>query len=153
MFMQLTGTTMTHIPYKGTSPALVDLVGGNVDVFFDNISSSAQFHTGNKLHMLAVADDKRSPLLPQVPTLMESKVPMEAVTFFSVVAPPGTPPAIAAAMQKAIAGVLALPDVKQRFAEQGAVPRGWSPEETGAFIRNESDKWNKVIQSANVKLG
>lgn len=153
LFMQATGTTMNHIPYKGTAPALVDLVGGNVDVFFDNISSSAQFHTGNRLRILAVADDKRSPLLPQVPTLNESKVPMEAVTFFSVVAPPGTPAAAAAEMQKAIAAALALPDIRQKFAEQGAEPSGWSPEQTGVFIRKESDKWNKVIKSANVSLG
>jgi tripartite-type tricarboxylate transporter receptor subunit TctC len=152
LFMQVTGTKMTHIPYKGTAPALVDLVGGNVDVFFDNISSSAQFHTGNKLHILAVADEHRSPALPQVPTLMESKVPMEAVTFFSIVAPPGTPAAAVGTMQKAVAAALALPDVKQKFIEQGAEPRGWSPEQTGAFIKRESDKWNKVIKSANVTL-
>ena len=152
MFMQLTGTRMTHIPYKGTAPALVDLVGGNVDVFFDNISSSAQFHIGNKLRILAVADDERSPALPQVPTLIESKVQMEAVTFFTVVAPPGTPAAAVATAQKAIAAALALPDVKQKFAEQGAQPGGGSPKQTGAFIRRESEKWNKVIKSANVTL-
>ena len=152
MFMQLTGTKMTHIPYKGTAPALVDLVGGNVDVFFDNISSSAQFHIGNKLRILAVADDERSPALPQVPTLIESKVQMEAVTFFTVVAPPGTPAAAVGTAQKAIAAALALPDVKQKFAEQGAQPGGGSPEQTGAFIRRESEKWNKVIKSANVTL-
>ena len=152
LFMQITGTRMTHVPYKGTAPALVDLVGGNVDVFFDNISSSAQFHLGNKIRVLAVADEKRSAALPQVPTLVEWKVPVEAVTFFTVVAPPATPAATVAAMQKAIAAALALPDVKQKFIEQGAEPRGWTPEQTGAFIRRESDKWNKVIKSANVTL-
>ncbi|MDB5943915.1 MAG: tctC [Ramlibacter sp.] len=152
MFMQLTGTKMTHIPYKGTAPALVDLVGGNVDVFFDNLSSSAQFHIGNKIRILAVADDQRAPTLANVPTLNESKVPMEAVTFFTVVAPPGTPAASVAAMQKAVAAALALPDVRQKFGEQGAEPRGWSPEQTGEFIRRESDRWNKVIKSANVTL-
>jgi tripartite-type tricarboxylate transporter receptor subunit TctC len=152
LFMQITGTKMIHVPYKGTAPALVDLVGGNVDVFFDNISSSAPFHLSNKIRILAVADEKRSAALPQVPTLLESKVPMEAVTFFSVVAPPATPAAIASAMQKAIAAALALPDVKQKFIEQGAEPRGWTPEQTGIFIRRESEKWNKVIKSANVTL-
>ncbi|MFC5497663.1 Bug family tripartite tricarboxylate transporter substrate binding protein [Caenimonas terrae] len=152
LFMEVTGTKMVHIPYKGTAPALVDLVGGNVDVFFDNISSSAQFHNNNKLRILAVADEHRSAALPQVPTLLESRVPMEAVTFFSIVAPPGTPAAVVTAMYKAVAAVLALPDVKQKFTEQGAEPRGWSPEQTGAFIRRESDKWNKVIKSANVTL-
>ncbi len=125
MFMEETGTRMTHVPYKGTAPALVDLVGGVVDVFFDNISSSAQFHLGQKIRILAVADKERSPALPEVPTLIESKVPMEAVTFFSVVAPPGTPSEIAASMQKSIAAALALPDVKQKFLDQGAQPGGW----------------------------
>ena len=153
MFMQLTGTDMVHIPYKGTAPALVDLVGGQVDVFFDNIASSATFHTAGKTHILAVADEKRSPLLPQVPTFVESRVPgMVAVTFFSMVAPPGTSREVIAATHKAFSGALALPDVKQKFAEQGATPGGWSPEQTARFIRDESAKWGKVIKTANVTV-
>lgn len=152
MFMQLTGTRMIHVPYKGTAPALVDMVGGNVDVFFDNLGSSAQFHIGNKLRILAVADEQRAKPLPDVPTLIESKVPMEAVTFFSVVAPPGTPASAVAAAHKAIAAALALPDVRQKFTEQGAQPGGGSPSQAAAFIKRESDKWNKVIKSANVTL-
>lgn len=153
LFMQLTGTEMTHIPYRGTAPALVDLVGGQVDVFFDNLSSSAQFHAAGKLRILAVADAARSTALPQVPTFEESKVAgMNAVTFFSVVAPPGTPPATATALQKLLADAMAMPDVKAKFAEQGAEPRGWSTEQTGRFIQAESAKWNKVIKSANVTL-
>ncbi|MGQ2923237.1 MAG: Bug family tripartite tricarboxylate transporter substrate binding protein [Hydrogenophaga sp.] len=153
LFMQLTGTEMTHIPYRGTAPALTDLLGGQVDVFFDNLSSSAQYHSAGKLRILAVADAVRSTVLPQVPTFEESKVAsMNAVTFFSVVAPPGTPPATAVAMQKLLAEAMAMPDVKARFAEQGAEPRGWSPEQAGRFIQAESDKWNKVIKSANVTL-
>lgn len=153
LFMQLTGTEMTHIPYRGTAPALVDLVGGQVDVFFDNLSSSAQFHAAGKLRILAVADAARSTALPQVPTFEESKVTgMNAVTFFSVVAPPGTPPATATALQKLLADAMAMPDVKAKFAEQGAEPRGWSTEQTSRFIQAESAKWNKVIKSANVTL-
>lgn len=153
MFMQLTGTQMTHIPYKGTAPALVDLVGGNVDVFFDNISSSAQFHTGGKLKVLAVADDKRSPALPDVPTFAEQKLPaMKAVTFFSIVAPPGTPKDAVQYAHKAFSEALAAPDVRQKFLEQGAVPGGMSPEQAGRFIRDESDRWSKVIRSAKVTV-
>lgn len=153
LFMQLTGTKMVHVPYKGTAPALVDLVGGQVDVFFDNIASSAGFHSNGKLKILAVADEQRSPILPQVPTFEEQKVPgMIAVTFFSVVAPPGTPPALAESLQRTFATALQNPDVKQKFAEQGAEPRGWTPERTGQFIRTESARWSKVIQSANVKV-
>jgi tripartite-type tricarboxylate transporter receptor subunit TctC len=153
MFMQLTGTDMVHIPYKGTAPALVDLVGGSVDVFFDNIASSATFHNGGKTHILAVADQKRSPLLPQVPTLVESKVPgMVAVTFFTMVAPAGTPKDVVAYAHKAFATALAAPDVKQKFAEQGATPGGGSPEQAGDFIRSESVKWSRVIKAANVTV-
>ena len=153
MFMQLTGIDMVHVPYKGTAPALVDLVGGQVDLFFDNIASSATFHNGGKTRILAVADEKRSPLLPQVPTFEESKVPgMVAVTFFSMVAPPGTPKEAVDYAYKAFSGALQSPDVKQKFAEQGATPAGWSPEKSGQFIRKESDKWGKVIKSAKVMV-
>jgi tripartite-type tricarboxylate transporter receptor subunit TctC len=153
LFMQITGTRMNHIPYKGTAPALVDLVGGNVDVFFDNISSAATFHTGNKIKVLAVADEQRSQALPQVPTFAQGGVQgMNAVTFFSMVAPPGTPADVVNYAQKHVAAALALPDVKQKFIEQGAEPRGWPPQQTGEFIRKESEKWNNVIKSANVTV-
>ncbi|MFL6693786.1 MAG: Bug family tripartite tricarboxylate transporter substrate binding protein, partial [Ramlibacter sp.] len=121
--------------------------------FFDNISSSAQFHQAGKLRILAVADEQRSRTLPQVPTFVEAGLPgMLAVTFFSVVAPPGTPAAIASTLQKQIAEALAEPDVRQKFAEQGADARGWSPEQTGRFIQADTDKWKKVIRAANVTL-
>jgi tripartite-type tricarboxylate transporter receptor subunit TctC len=153
MFMQLTGTEMVHIPYKGTAPALVDIVGGNVDVFFDNISSSAQFHAGGKLKILAVADQKRSQLLPQVPTFVESRIPgMVAVTFFSMVAPPGTPKAAIEYAHKHFSAALETPEIQQKFAAQGATPAGWTPERSGEFIRGESAKWSRVIKSANVTL-
>lgn len=153
LFMQLTGTEMVHVPYRGTAPALVDLVAGQVHVFFDNLSSSAQFHAAGKLRILAVADAERSKVLPQVPTFAEAKVSgMNAVTFFSVVAPPGTPSAVASNVQQAIASAMAQPDVKARFVEQGAEPRGWTPERSGAFIQAESDRWNQVIKSAGVTL-
>lgn len=153
MFMQLTGTKMLHVPYKGTAPALVDIMGGNVDVFFDNISSSAPYHTTGKLRVLAVADDQRSPALPDVPTFAEAKVPgMQAVTFFSMVAPPGTPKEVVAYAHKHVAAALAAPDVKQKFLDQGALPAGWTPEQTGQFIRQESERWSKVIKSANVTV-
>lgn len=154
LFMELTGTKMVHIPYRGTAPALAALVSGQVDVFFDNISSSAPYDRSGQLRILAVADEHRSPELPQVPTFVESHVPgMKALTFFAVVAPPGTPKTIASTLQKAIAAVLALPDVKQKFIAQGAEPRGWSPAQTGKFIRSESSQWKAVIKSAHVTLG
>jgi tripartite-type tricarboxylate transporter receptor subunit TctC len=153
MFMSLTGTNMVHVPYKGTAPALVDLIGGQVDVFFDNLSSSLPQHQGGKLRILGVADEQRSPALPNVPTLVESKIPgMLAVTWFAVVAPPGTPAAIVNSYQSAMASALAQPDVRQKFAEQGAEARGWTPDRTQRFIATESERWGGVIKKANVTL-
>jgi tripartite-type tricarboxylate transporter receptor subunit TctC len=153
LFMQLTGTKMIHVPYKGTAPALVDLVGGTVDVFFDNISSSAVFDRAGKLKVLAVADEQRSPVLPNVPTFAQAGLPgMNAVTFFTMVAPPGTPQADVAYAYKAVSQALSQPDIRKQFAEQGAEARGWTPEKTAEFIRAESDKWAKIIKSANVTL-
>ena len=153
MFMSLTGTSLLHVPYKGTAPALVDLMGGQVDVFFDNLSSSMVHHRAGKLKVLAVADSHRSPALPDVPTFAEAGLPaMNAVTWFAVMAPPATPDGVVRTVHKAMAEALALPDVKQKFAEQGAEPRGWSPEETGRFVRAEADKWGKVVKAANVTI-
>ncbi|MBN9372345.1 MULTISPECIES: tripartite tricarboxylate transporter substrate binding protein [unclassified Hydrogenophaga] len=153
LFMQLTGTRMVHIPYRGTAPALTDLVGGQVDVFFDNIASSAQYHQGKRIKVLAVADSRRSKALPDVPSFAELKLPdMQAVTFFGVVAPAGTPNAVAQQIQKHFAEAMALPDVREKFAAQGAEPGGQTPQQTAAFIKAESDKWARVIKTANVTL-
>lgn len=153
LFMQMTGTQMNLVPYKGTAPALIDLIGGTVDVFFDNISSSLQHHRGGKVRILAVADVQRSKALPEIPTFADQNLPgMQAVTFFSVVAPPGTPTTVAATAQSQIAQALEAPDVRAKFAEQGAEPRGWSPAQTAKFIQTETDRWAKVIRSANVSL-
>ncbi len=153
MFMQLTSTTMIHVPYKGSTPALLDIVAGNVDVFFDNISSAAQFHNSNKLRVLAVADAERSPALPNIPTFTETKLPgMRAVTFFTIVAPPGTPKEVVTYAHKQFASALSVTEVIQKFLAQGAVPGGGTPEKTAEFIRAESDRWSKIIKNANVIL-
>jgi tripartite-type tricarboxylate transporter receptor subunit TctC len=153
LFMQQTGTKMVHVAYRGTAPALNDLVGGQVDVFFDNIASSAQYHQSGRIKVLAVADERRSSALPQVPTFGELKVDgMNAVTFFSVVAPAGTPADTVAQLQKNFRTALELPDVRQKFAAQGADPGGQSPQDTARFIKAESEKWARVIKTANVTL-
>ncbi|MEY3252887.1 MAG: hypothetical protein RL227_1860 [Pseudomonadota bacterium] len=153
MFMSLVGGDMLHIPYKGTAPALVDLMGGQVDVFFDNLGSALAQHRAGKIRILAVADEQRAAALPGVPTFAESGLKdMVAVTWFAVVAPPETPAAIVQARHTALAEALALPDVRQKFLDQGAEPRGWSPEQTGQFIRAETAKWQRVIKTANVKV-
>lgn len=151
LFMSLTGIEMVHVPYKGTAPALVDLMGSQVDVFFDNLASSMQHHRAGKLRILAVADAQRSKALPEVPTFAQLGLPgMDAVTWFGLVAPPGTPAALVDAYQQAFAKALADPEVARKFAEQGADPRGESPAQAARFIRAETEKWQKVIKSANV---
>jgi tripartite-type tricarboxylate transporter receptor subunit TctC len=153
LFMSLTGTDIIHVPYKGTAPALVDLIGGQVDLFFDNLSSSLQHHQANKLRILAVADEQRSTLLASVPTFADAKLPaMNSITWFAIVAPPNTPPAIITNLQRSFAAAIALPDIRMIFLEQGAEPRGWSVEQTQRFIKSESDKWSTVIKSAKVVL-
>jgi tripartite-type tricarboxylate transporter receptor subunit TctC len=103
MFMHLTGTDMLHVPYKGSAPALFDLMAGNVDIFFDNLGAAAQFHESGKLRILAVADYQRSKILPQVPTFAEQKLPsMQAITFFTLVAPPGTSSAMVDSIYKSV---------------------------------------------------
>lgn len=153
LFQTLTSTHMLHIPYKGTAPALADLAGGQVDVFFDNLSSSAALQKGGKIRILAVADTKRSPALPSVPSFTEAGVSgMVAVTWFAVVAPSGTPPAVVQSLNTAIVEALRMPDVQQRFAEQGAEVVGNTPEQMGRFVRDEAVKWQKVIRDSSVTV-
>jgi len=153
LFMTLTDTEMVHVPYKGTAPALVDIMAGQVDVFFDNLSSSMGHHRAGKLRILAVADSQRSPALNDVPTFAELGLPeMNAVTWFAVMAPPGTPESTVQPIQKRIADALKLPDVQEKFLQQGAEPRGWSPQETGRFVKGEVEKWGRIVKSAKVKI-
>ncbi|HEY4066363.1 MAG TPA: tripartite tricarboxylate transporter substrate binding protein [Burkholderiaceae bacterium] len=153
LFMMLTGTEMVHVPYKGTAPALIDLMGGQVDIFFDNLSSSMSQHRAGKVRILAVADDHRSPLLESIPTFAELGLPkMSAVTWFALMAPPGTPQATADAIQRAVAGVLKLQDVQRRFAEQGAEPLAYTPTQTAAFVKSEAEKWANVIKISHVSI-
>ena len=153
LFQSLTGARMTHIPYKGTAPALTDLIGGQVDVFFDNLASSLPLHKSNRLRILAVADSKRSSLLPGVPSVVEGGLPgMVAVTWFAAVAPPGTPPAVVQQLNAAFVEAIRLPDVKARFAEQGAEPVGNTSEQMGRFVRDEAVRWARIIKDANVTV-
>ena len=144
---------MVHVPYKGTAPALTDLAGGQIDVFFDNLSSSASLHKSERIRILAVADRKRSSVLPNVPTFAESGLPsMQAVTWFGVVAPEGTPQKTVQALQTAIADVLKQQEVRQKFAEQGAEAVGNRSDEMAKFISSEAARWSKVIREANVTI-
>jgi tripartite-type tricarboxylate transporter receptor subunit TctC len=156
LFAGLSNTQMVHIPYKGTGPAIADLLGGQVDLFFDNLSSSIKYHQAGKLRILAVADDQRSAVLPDVPTFRESGLPamknMTAEVWYAVVAPPKTPPAVAEVFQKAFAAALAQPEIKKKLADLGVDAQGWPRDKTGAFFKEEMDKWGKVVKDNNVVL-
>lgn len=153
LFETLTGTQMLHIPYKGTAPALTDLAGGQVDVFFDNLGASAALHKSGRIRIIAVADTKRSPVIKDVPTFAELGLAgMQAVTWFAVVAPPGTPPAIVQALNAAFVEALRLPEVQARFAEYGAETVANTPEQMAQFVRGETVRWAKVIKDANVTV-
>jgi len=153
LFEKLTGTKMIHIPYRGTTPALQDIMGGTVDIFFDNLGSSMNLHTGGKLRILGVCDTKRASLLPDVPTVQEAGVPdFSAVTWFAMMAPKGTPDAIIAKLNAAVTDILKQPDVQAAFEKQGVQPAPMSIEATAKFINEERVRWGDIIKSASVKI-
>ena len=153
LFKSMAGVRITHIPYKGTAPALTDLLAGQVDMMFDNLGVSLQHVRSGKLKALALGSLKRIPALPNVPTVAESGLPgFVAVTWFGVVAPPKTPADIAAKLSSAIADTLKNPDVVRRLQELSAEPVGNTPAEMAAFMKEEVERWRRVIQSANVKV-
>jgi tripartite-type tricarboxylate transporter receptor subunit TctC len=153
MFQSMAGLQMVHVPYKGEGPALVDIVAGRVDIFIGNLAAALRFHQTHRAKILAVASTRRSPVLPDIPTTVESGLPdFIASAWFGLVAPPGTPSAVVSRINADAVEALKLADVKARFLEQGAEPVGNTPAEMAAFVKEEMARWQKVIQSANVTL-
>jgi tripartite-type tricarboxylate transporter receptor subunit TctC len=153
LFEKLTGTKMVHVPYRGTTPALQDIMGNTVDIFFDNLGSSMSLHVGKKLRILGVCGGERAPLLPDVPTVRESGVPdFISVTWFALMAPKGTPEAIVAKLNAAVTEILKDPDIQAQFAKLGVQPAPMSIPETAKFIEEERVRWGDIITSANVTL-
>jgi tripartite-type tricarboxylate transporter receptor subunit TctC len=156
LFKTMTGSFMTHIPYRGSGPALLDLVGGNADVMFDNLPSSMQQIKGGKLKALAVTSAKRSPALPDVPTVEEAGGPSlkgyEASSWFGLLAPAGTPPEIVNRIQQEVAKSLGTAAIKEKMLAQGAIPSGNPPAEFAKFIDSEHAKWAKVVKASGAKV-
>jgi tripartite-type tricarboxylate transporter receptor subunit TctC len=153
LFQSMTGTKLTHVPYKGSGPALVDLMGGQVDMHFDQLPSAIGYIKGGKIKALAVTTQKRAAELPQVPTLAESGVrAFDASGITGVLAPANTPRAIIDRLNAAALKVLALPATKERFASFGAVAIPGTPEAFAAFIKEDFAKWSKVVKDANIKV-
>lgn len=153
MFQQMTGVKFIHVPYKGSGPMVNDLVGGQVDLSFDNLPSSiAQIRAGN-LRPIAVTSAERSAALPDVPTIAESGVPgFDASSWFAIFAPAGTPKAIVDKLNAAANKSLGEAAVKQRYAEVGAQMNVMTPDQLGAFVKAEQAKWSKVVKESGAKL-
>lgn len=144
---------LVHIPYKGTGPAVADVLGGQVVMMFAGISSVKQHVTVGRLRAIAVTGDKRSPAMPDVPTFVESGLKgVDSGTYWGLLAPAATPKEIVAKVSSSIAAVLKQPDIHQRLVDLGFDPIGGTPEQFAANIRSETDKWARVIKAANVKL-
>jgi tripartite-type tricarboxylate transporter receptor subunit TctC len=152
MFKMLAGVDIVHIPYKGSGPALADLMGGQVDVMFDNLTSSIGLIRSGKLRALAVTTSARYPELPDVPTVQETVPGYEATAWFGIVAPGGTPREVVMRINGEVNKALAHADVKEKLAQQGALARSWTPEEFGSFIHNEVVKWAKVVKASGAKV-
>jgi len=146
------GLQITHIPYKGTAPALTDLIAGQVDMMCDNLGVSLPHVRSGKLKALAVASKRRFPGLPNVPALAETLPGFESIAWFGIVAPPKTSPAIAEKVARGVQEALKLPEVQKRLAELSAEPMGLGPGETAVFMRQEVERWGAVIRAAGVKL-
>jgi tripartite-type tricarboxylate transporter receptor subunit TctC len=152
LFMAMTGTKMTHVPYRGAAPALNDLLAGQVDVIFDNLPSSIGHIKGGSLRALAVTTDTRNAALPDVPTVAETVPGYEASAWFGIGAPKGTPPAIIAKINKVVNEALADPKMVARLAELGGTPMPGTPEDFGKVIVSETDKWSKVVAFSGAKV-
>ena len=153
LFSAMTGAKLLHVPYKGSGPALSELLGGQVNTMIDQLTSSMGFIRDGKLKVIAVTAAKRVSALPNVPTLAESGVPnYEASTFLGILAPAGTPRAVIAKLNAALRRVMNTAAVQERFRALGADPGGSTPEQFAKMIRDELNKWRSLAQRANLKF-
>ena len=151
MFNSMAGIRTTHVPYKGSAPGQVDLMAGQVQLGYDSIVQSLPFIKAGKLRALAVLGTKRTPLLPEVPS-MSDFVPGFALTnWFALVIPAATPAEIRNRLHAEVVKILRAPDIKEKLLGMGAEPVGSTQEQFGAFIKSEVAKWGKVIRDANIK--
>ena len=152
MFQLMARVKVQHVPYRGSAPALNDLVAGNVDIMFDNLGVSLPLVKGGKLKLLAVATPKRMASLPDVPTMAETLPGFESAAWFAVVAPPKTPRAIVDKINADMNEALRQPEIIERLAQLSAEPMGGTPQATAAYMREEIERWHNVIKAANIKL-
>jgi tripartite-type tricarboxylate transporter receptor subunit TctC len=154
LFKNMAGIYMVHLPYRGSAPALQDLIAGNTQVMFDNLPSSIGHIRSGRLKALAVTSRERSPALPNVPTVEEAAglKGYEATAWFGLLAPAGTPRDIVNRISQDVGKVLATPEMRERFLGQGAQAVPDTPEQFTAYIRGEIDKWTKVVEFSGAKI-
>ncbi|AVS78805.1 LacI family transcriptional regulator [Paracidovorax avenae] len=153
LFKSMAKVDMQHVPYKGSAPAVTDLLGNQIAIMFDNMPSAIQHVRSGKLRAIAVTTAKRSPELPDVPTIAESGVPgYEATSWFGMFAPAATPAPVVAQLNATIVKVLAQPDIRKKLAEQGAEAAGETPAQFADFIQKESVKWGRVVKESGASV-
>ena len=152
LFMSTTGIKMLHVPYKGTAPALQDLIGGQINFMMDTPSSMLPHVRAGKIKALGMTSEKRVSVAPDIPTLNEGGVPVVGGTWVALLAPAGTPKAIVDKLSRAAGEAMRRTEIKERFVQLGIEPVGSTSPELTAFLKNEVAKWSKVIKEANVKI-
>ncbi len=151
LYNSLTGAKMVHVPYRGTAPALNDIVAGHVDLIFMQLSSALKLHEAKRARILAVTTDKRIDILKDMPTMIEAGVPnFVSDTWNAIAAPPGTPPAIVAKLNKAINDAMNDPETEKRFAELQIIKVGGSPADMRRLIEDDTKRWGAVIKQAGI---
>jgi tripartite-type tricarboxylate transporter receptor subunit TctC len=154
LFKSLTKTYMVHLPYRGSAPAIQDLIAGNTQVMFDNLPSALPHIRSGRLKALAVTSAQRSPALPNVPTIQEAAKlkGFDASAWFGLLAPANTPREVVNKVQQDVAKILATAEMRERFAAQGALPVGDTPAQFTAFIKGELDKWTQVVKFSGARV-
>lgn len=153
LFDSMAGVRMTHVPYKGSAPALTDVMAGQATVMFDTMLSAMPFVRDGKLRALAITGATRSPAAPDVPTMAQAGLPgYEATAWNALLVPAGTPAAVQSKLSEALKAVLNQDDVRARFASQGFAATWTSPADTGQFIAREIDKWGKVVKASGATI-
>ena len=152
LFRSVTGVEMVHVPYKGSAPAVIDLIGGQVDLMFDNVPNVLQQVKAGKLRALAVSSRDRSPFLHDLPTVAESGVPgFDVSVWFGIVGPAGTPPSVITKLNSEINTILKMPEIRQTFNDQGVQTVGGSPQDFSSFLATQRTKWAKVVKESGAR--
>jgi tripartite-type tricarboxylate transporter receptor subunit TctC len=153
MFQGMTDTRMVHVPYRGETFVLNDMLGGHVDVFFGNVAAAKSHFRDGRVKIFAVADTRRSPALPEVPTTAEAGLPgLVSTGWFALAAPPRTSPVLQAAIARAAVEVISMPEVQEKFRAASVEPIGNAPAAMAAFINEEAQRWSAIIKQNNISV-